>query len=164
MHRQPGAGRHESKDRRPPVIAIVRHDKMKTYDDIKEYRNSSKALQFADSWLAAQKAGQVSSDYHMNLLFWTRHDPEVVLAIVLNLIDRVGEDDQTAEMIAMGPVEWLVEHTDDTFTETLQAAIADHPGFALYTKGNRENNTDHSWSRLKMSAEQTAAASPPFDR
>ena len=144
-------------DRWPPVIAIVRHDKMKKYEDINEFRSSPEALQFADGWLAAQKAGQGSSDYHMNLLFWTRKDPEVVLAIVLNLIDRVGEDDQTADIIAMGPLEWLVEHTDDTFTETLQAAIADHPGFALYTKSNREHNTDHSWSRLKMRAEPSDA-------
>lgn len=122
---------------------------MKTYEEIRAIRSSAEVVAYAQGWLEAQRAGQVTSDYHMNLLAWTMTDPDVVLAIVLNLIDFVGDDDHTSEMLALGPVDWLIEHTDDSFTPTLQSAVADHQGFATYTKYRSKHDSSHCWSRLR---------------
>jgi hypothetical protein len=77
---------------------------MKTILDVEEFRTSDEALTFASGWLEAQRSGDVASDFHMNLIAWTSANPFHVLGIVMDLIDQVGHDDATAEMVALGPV------------------------------------------------------------
>lgn len=122
---------------------------MESYLEIEEFRNSEEAVAFAEAWLKAQRSGDVTSDYHMNLLAWATSHPAQVLGIVLNLIDRVHNDDSTAEMVAIGPVEWLCGNCNDDFVPILREAIRKHAGIATFTRGNRENSTDPSWLRLR---------------
>jgi hypothetical protein len=122
---------------------------MESYSDVEEFRATQEAVTFADGWLEAQRTDDVTSDFHMNLLAWTAADPFHVLGIVMNLIDRVGDDDATAEMVALGPVEWLCEHCSDDFIPVLSEAVDRHPGLSLYTKWNRENSEHPAWRRLR---------------
>jgi hypothetical protein len=122
---------------------------MKSYSDVQEFRKSEEAIRFSEGWLEAQRSGDVTSDFHMNLLAWTSGSPFHVLGIVLNLIDSVGDDDSTAEQIVLGPVEWLIEHAPDSFVPVMRDAISDHSGFALYTKSNRLSSADPRWKRLQ---------------
>ena len=122
---------------------------MKTYWDVEEFRASEKAVTYASAWLDARRSGDVASDFHMNLLAWTSTNPYLVLGIVMNLIDLVRDDDATAEMVALGPVEWLCEHCDDEFVPILREAIRIHPGFATFTRWNRENSNDPAWTRFR---------------
>jgi hypothetical protein len=121
---------------------------MKTFADVEQFRSTKEAVEFALGWIKAQQCGEVTSSYHMNLLAWSSGSPFHVLGIVLDLIDRVGEDEQCAEMIAMGPVEWLVEHAPEDFLSILREAVAAHPGFALYTQWKRENAREGVWKQL----------------
>jgi hypothetical protein len=118
-----------------------------TYAEVDEFRHSTEPSDFASGWLLAQRADDVTSDYHMNLLSWTSASPGHVLGIVLNLIDRVGEDKATAEQIFLGPTTWLVEHAPDDFTPVLIDAVHEHPGFAFYTR-IRESSDKPEWKRL----------------
>ncbi len=120
---------------------------MKTYSDAEEFRASEEAVTYATAWLDAQRSGDVASDFHMNLLAWTSAKPLHVLGIVMNLIDQVGDDEATAEMVALGPVEWLCEHCDDEFVPIISEAVRKHPGFATFTKWKRERSNDPAWMR-----------------
>ncbi len=122
---------------------------MKTYSDIEEFRASQEALSHTAGWLEAQRNGDVASDFHMNLLAWTSTNPFHVLGIVMNLIDQGGHEDQVAEMIDLGPVEWLCEHSSDEFVPLIMEAVRMHPGFARSTKWNRENSNDPAWTRFQ---------------
>ena len=113
-----------------------------------EFRRSDEAHDFADNWLKAQRAGDCASDYHMNLLAWTSNNPFHVLAIILDLIDRVDKDDPCAEMIALGPIEWLFEHASDDFVPVINEAIRKHPKLATWTKWKRENSSKKTWKRF----------------
>jgi uncharacterized protein YlaI len=123
--------------------------KMKTYSDVEEFRASEEAVNYAAAWLDAQRRGDVASDYHMNLLAWTSANPFHVLAIVMDLIDQVDDDEVTAEMVALGPVEWLCEHCDDEFVQIISEAIRMHSGFARFTKWKRDNSNDPAWVRFR---------------
>ena len=112
---------------------------MNTFAEVEEFRRTQEAVDFADGWIKAQQNGNVTSEYHMNLLAWSSAHPYQALGIVLNIIDRVGDDESCAEMIAMGPADWLVEHAPEAFIPILRSAIHAHPGFATYTKWKREN-------------------------
>lgn len=57
------------------------------------------------------------------------------------------------EMIAMGPVEFLVEHCPESFAPVLRDAVRDHPRFALFTQGNREHSDKPAWTRLREAEE-----------
>lgn len=108
---------------------------MNSYSDIQTFRESDEAIVFSQGWLAAQRRGDVTSNYHMNLLAWSSSSPFHVLGIILNLIDSVGDDDSTAEQIALGPVHFLFKNAPGSFASVLQDAKSNHAGFALYTSG-----------------------------
>jgi len=128
---------------------------MKTISDVEEFRSSKEALAFASGWIEAQRSGDVASDFHMNLIAWTSANPFHVLGIVMDLIDQVGDDDATAEMIALGPVEWLCERCSDDFVPIIRDAIRRHTGFATFTKWQRENSNDPAWKRFRVSPSPT---------
>ena len=123
---------------------------MITFADVEAFRRTQEAVEFADGWIKAQQNGTVTSEYHMNLLTWSSTYPFQALGIVLNMIDHVGNDKNCAEMIAMGPVEWLVEHAPEDFIPILHSAVHAHPGFATYTKWKRENSEIGVWSQLRQ--------------
>ncbi len=134
---------------------------MKTIADVEEFRTSEEAVTFASGWLEAQRSGDVASDFHMNLIAWTSANPFHVLGIVMDLIDQVGDDDATSEMIALGPVEWLCEHCSDDFVPIVRDAIRIHPGFATYTKWKRENSNDSAWMRFRIDPSPTSRVRQP---
>ena len=110
------------------------------YDDVQKFRTSPEAISFAKSWIEAQAAGDVSSDYHLNLLAWTANDPGHVLGIVLNLIEEAdSRDELIQEAVGLGPVDWLMMHRPASFADIIRQAVEQHAGFALYTKWRREN-------------------------
>jgi len=129
---------------------------MKTISDVEEFRASEEAVTFASGWLEAQRSGDVASDFHMNLIAWTSANPFHVLGIVMDLIDQVGDDDTTGEMVALGPVDWLCEHCADEFVPIIRDAIRRHPGFATFTKWNRENSNDYAWMRFRINTSPTS--------
>lgn len=139
-------------------------EEMKTYSDVAEFRASEEAMTYAASWLDAQRSGDVASDFHMNLLAWTSANPFHVLGIVMNLIDQVGDDEGTAEMVALGPVEWLFEHCDDEFVPIVVEAVRKHPGLATFTKWKRENSNDPSWTRFRRNPSPTSRGRQPRQR
>lgn len=113
---------------------------LSSYDDVQEFRATTEAISFATSWIEAQAAGDLSSDYHLNLLAWTEDDPGHVLGIVLNLIEEAeSRDELIQEAVGLGPVDWLMKHYPASFDETIRKAVDHHAGFALYTKWRREN-------------------------
>lgn len=121
---------------------------MNTYSDIQEFRHSNEATSFSAGWLEAQRSGDVTSDFHMNLLAWSSDSPFHVLGIVLNLIDSVGDDLLTKEQIVLGPVEWLVEHAPDSFIPILREAVSSHSGFSLCTKWKILESKKPRWKSL----------------
>lgn len=122
---------------------------MKTFADVELFRQSREATDFAANWIHAQRTGDLASEWHMNLLAWSSESPFHVLSIVLNLIDSADNDDALSEMVALGPVEWLVEHSPDEFTEVLKEAVSSHPKFALYTLWKRTHSEKWEWMRLR---------------
>ena len=123
---------------------------METFADVTAFRESPEAVDFARHWMEAQGANDVTSEWHMNLLAWTLSSPFHALGIVLNLIDlSIGSDEAlVSEMVAMGPVEWLVENSPPDFAEVLRDAVASHVGFELFTRGKRSFSDDPKWARL----------------
>lgn len=120
------------------------------FEHVCQFRVTREATDFADGWLKAQRTGDVSSDFHMNLLAWIHHSPGKVLAITLNLIDRVGGDeDELSEPIGLGPVDWLIEKAPESFGPVLQEAVGGHAGFELYTRWKRANLPDWKWLDCK---------------
>lgn len=119
---------------------------MNHFNDVTEFRSTREAVEFAQGWIQAQRTGDVSSDFHMNLLAWSRHSPGRVLAITLNLIDRTGDDeDDLSEAIGLGPVDWLIEKAPEDFGPVLQEAVRRHAGFERYTRWKRSNQPDWQW-------------------
>lgn len=112
---------------------------MKSYSDIQTFRESEEAIVFSQGWLAAQRRGEVTSDYHMNLLAWSSSSPFHALGIVLNLIDSVSDEDSMAEQIALGPVDFLFSNAPASFASALRTAISNHAGFARYALGARHH-------------------------
>ncbi len=121
---------------------------MTTFDDIEEFRRSPEAMAFASAWLTESKSPEARCGHQINLTIWQKSHPHQALGIILNLIDQVKEDEEVAEMIAMGPATGIVESTAGDFTPILQQAISTYPTFALYTKWRRENSDDPRWTRL----------------
>ncbi len=117
---------------------------MNSYSDVQTFRESEAAIAFSQGWLVAQRRGDVTSDYHMNLLAWSSSSPFHVLAIILNLIDSVGGDESAAEQIALGPVQWLFDNAPDPFASVLQDAISVHAGFALFAAGRDGGTKPHT--------------------
>lgn len=121
-----------------------------SYQDVLDTRANEEFILFAQLWIEAQRTGDYASEYHMNLLFWSTNYPVQVLAVILNLLDfSEKEDDMLQEMIAMGPVEWLIEHCPESFAPILRDAVRDHPRFALFTEWKREHSDKPAWTRLK---------------
>jgi len=120
------------------------------YQDVLDTREKEEFVLFAQLWIEAQRTEDYSSEYHMNLLFWSGDYPVQVLAIILNLLDfSVDEDDMLQEMIALGPVEWLIEHCPASSAPILREAVLNHPRFALFTQWKRENDPRPEWARLR---------------
>lgn len=110
------------------------------YDDVQEFRATPEATSFAKAWIEAQAAGEVSGDYHLNLLAWTSSDPGHALGIVLNLIEEAeSRDEFIQEAVGLGPVDWLMMHRPASFADIIRQAVEQHAGFALYTKWRRGN-------------------------
>ena len=51
----------------------------------------------------------------MALLVWQRFHPHQALGIILTLLDKGQGDDKTFEMIALGPVEEIIEMAGEAF-------------------------------------------------
>lgn len=112
---------------------------LSSYDDIQEFRATPEATAYAKAWIEAQAAGEVSSDYHLNLLAWTSNDPGHVLGLVLNLIEEADcREELIKEAVGQGPVDWLIMHHPASFDDIIRQAVDHHAGFALYTKWRRE--------------------------
>lgn len=103
---------------------------MNSYSEVQAFRGSDEATAFSRGWLAAQRRGEVTSDYHMNLLAWSSSSPFHALGIVLNLVDFVGDDDSMAKQIALGPVDFLFNNAPAFFASILRDAVSEHPAFA----------------------------------
>jgi hypothetical protein len=121
---------------------------MMNFGEITEFRRSEQATDFAQAWIRAQEAGDLASEWHMNLLGWSSDNPAHVLGIVLNLLDLSDENEAINEMVAIGPAEWLVEHCPDEFVILLREAIRSHPGFALATSWKRAHSEHPRWKAL----------------
>src|SRR5581483_5950436 len=134
-----------SKPNQPLTHDIGR--KMTTLADIEAFRKTPEAVAFATAWISETREKEVGEKV-MSLSLWVLSHPFHALGIILNLLEVVGEEEDVAEMIAMGPVTEIVESTDDTFTPILRAALSAYPKFALYTKSLREKSEDVRWTRL----------------
>jgi hypothetical protein len=123
---------------------------MRAFADVTVFRESPEAVEFARRWIDAQRANKVTSEWHMNLLAWALTSPFHALGIVLNLIDLTiaSDEAQVSEMVALGPVEWLVENSTPDFAEVLREAVVSDPGFELFTRGKRSYSDDPRWARL----------------
>lgn len=122
---------------------------MTTFAEISEFRRSDQAAEYAANWIRAQETGNAASEWHMNLLAWTHGNPAHVLGLVLNLLDLSTNDEEISEMVAMGPLEWLVEHCPEDFAILLREAVSNHPGFALATSWKRLHSDHSKWRTLR---------------
>jgi len=114
-----------------------------TYQDVLHTRSQEEFILFARLWIEAQRTGDYSSEYHMNLLACSSRSPVQSLAIILNLLDfSVNEDEMLQEMIAMGPVGWFLRQCPASFHSIAQEAAMKHPGFALCTTWKRQDPDD----------------------
>ncbi|MCX6982440.1 MAG: hypothetical protein NTV08_17060 [Verrucomicrobia bacterium] len=74
----------------------------------------------------------------MSLLIWQRHHPHQALGIILSLLEKADSDEQTFEMIDLGPVEQIIEMAGEAFAPFIRDAADKHPLFALCTRERRQ--------------------------
>lgn len=122
---------------------------MITFDDIEAFRSEPQAQAFAKEWLREGRQESSDCSHQINLKIWQKTHPHQALAIILNLIENAGDDEDLAEMIASGPATEIVEGSDADFSRLLRVAIMKYPRFELYTRYLREHSTQPCWSRLR---------------
>ncbi len=84
----------------------------------------------------------------MDLLVWQKYHPHQALGIILSLLEKAESDDQTCEMIALGPVQQIVELAEDSFVPLLREAVYRHPLFELCTRFKRQHTDSDRWFQI----------------
>ena len=84
----------------------------------------------------------------MDLLVWQNQYPDQALGIILSLLEKLQDDEPALEQVALGPVQQIVEWTDDSFTHLLEEAVQKHPLFEICTRDNRRQPPSPRWRMI----------------
>lgn len=119
---------------------------MMSIDEILKDSQHEDVITFADHWIKEHGAGNVTGEYHMNLLAWHRTYPAQALAITIALVNKVDCD--MLEDVAISVVKRMFEWAPDTFLPILCDAIDRMPILEICTRGERRAGRSARWQAL----------------
>lgn len=123
---------------------------LQTFDEIEEARHSEEFVSFAKQWIIDAKAGDKTSEHHMNLFAWSLFYPLTSLAIILNLTEQIDDNDEDiTKHVARYSIPWLIRRFPIDKISILRDVTNKYPKFALWTNYDQNNSDDEIWVKLR---------------
>ena len=142
------------------AVAVVKRT-MISLDEIQEYSETPEAITFAEQWIQEHRAGDITGEYHMNLLAWHSTYPAQAFAITLALLRKVEADDWLAETVTTSVVDYMFEWAPDEFVPVLCEAINRVPVIEMCTRAKRQDPKSNRWQELcRKSGAKAGEGSP----